>query len=91
VGFEQDGTGTVYERPVVVLRGFSKDVCLIVPLTTSAKQNKYHFNLGLIDGKPASAIISQIRLIDTRRFIDKIGMLDQGKFEALKNAVKDLL
>ena len=91
VGFEQDGTGAEYERPVVVLRGFSKDVCLVVPLTTSTKENKYHVALGLVDGKPAAAIVSQVRLVDTRRFIDKIGMLDAALFEEVKNAVKDLL
>jgi len=90
VGFEQDGTGKSFERPVVVLRGFSKMVCLVVPLTTSTKENKYHFPLGEIDGKVAAAITSQVRLVDTRRFIDKIGMLEQEKFEALKNAVRDL-
>jgi mRNA-degrading endonuclease toxin of MazEF toxin-antitoxin module len=91
VGFEQDGTGKLHERPVVVLRGFNRAVCLVVPLTTSTKANKYHVSLGEIDGKPAAAIISQIRLIDTRRFIDKIGMLDKEKFTEMKNAVKDLL
>ena len=91
VGFEQDGTGSSYERPVVVLRGFSKEVCLVVPLTTSSKKNKYHVTLGEVGGRSASAIISQVRLIDTRRFIDKIGMLDKEKFEEMKNAVRGLL
>lgn len=91
VGFEQDGTGTLYERPVVVLRGFSRSVCLVIPLTTSTKENKYHIALREVDGKPAAAIISQIRLVDTKRFIDKIGMLNKSKFEEVKNAVKSLL
>jgi mRNA interferase MazF len=91
VGFEQDGTGKSYERPVVVLRGFSKSVCLVVPLTTSTKENKYHVSLGEISEKPAFAIISQVRLIDTKRFIDKIGMLGKEKFAELKNAVKAIL
>jgi Growth inhibitor len=91
VGFEQDGTGKAFERPVVVLRGFSRAVCLVVPLTTSTKENKYHLALGDVDGKPAAAIVSQVRLIDTRRFIDKVGMLDKEKFQELKNVVKDLL
>ena len=91
IGFEQDGTGKSYERPVVVLRGFSRPVCLIVPLTTSTKENKYHVALGEVDGKPAAAIISQIRLVDTRRFVDKVGMLEKSKFTELKNVVRDLL
>ncbi len=61
VGFEQDGTGSDSERPVLILKGFSKQVCLIVPLTTSQKKNSYHVTLGNVGGKNAFAIISQIR------------------------------
>ena len=68
VGFEQDGTGVDNERPVLILKGFSKQVCLVMPLTTSEKKNPYHASLGKVDGRNAFAIISQIRLID---MIDK--------------------
>ena len=60
-------------------------------LTTATKENKYHVAVGEVDGKPAAAIISQIRLVDTKRFIDKIGMLNKEKFDKMKNAVKGLL
>ena len=50
VGFEQDGTGEEYDRPVLILRGFSKQVCWIVPLTTSRKVNPFHISVGNIDG-----------------------------------------
>jgi hypothetical protein len=46
MGFEQDGTGKSFERPVVVLQGFSKMVCLVVPLTTATKENKSHSPFG---------------------------------------------
>ena len=35
IGFEQDGTGDNNRRPILIIKGFSKEVCLIVPLTTS--------------------------------------------------------
>ncbi len=91
IGFEQDGTGKDGEWPVLILRGFSKQVCLIVPLTTSKKKNPYHIFLGEIGHREASAIISQIRLIDTKRFINKIGFVDQKLFEETRKAVKDLI
>lgn len=91
IGYEQDGTGTMYERPVLVLKGFSKQVCLIVPLTTSQKKNAYHIALGSIDNKSAAAIISQVRLVDTKRFINKIAVLDENKFEEIKEAIKAML
>jgi len=91
IGFEQDGTGHEYERPVLILRGFNKQICLIIPLTTSKKKNKYLIPVGLINGKNAQAIISQIRLIDTKRLSNKIGIIDKERFSEIKKAVKDLI
>jgi len=91
IGFEQDGTGPEGERPGLILKGFSKDVCLIIPLTTSTKKNPYHFSLGKIDGQEAFAIVSQIRLIDTKRLINKICFVNQEVFEILRKTVKGLL
>ena len=91
VGFEQDGTGVEHSRPVLVLKAFSAFVCLIVPLSTSTKKNRYYVSVGVIDGKEARAIISQVRLVDTRRIETKICVLDKKIFEAIKKAVKDLL
>ncbi len=91
IGFEQDGTGSNGERPVLVLKGFSKQVCLVIPLTSSPKKNPYHFPLGMIDGRNAFAIMSQIRLIDTKRLINKIGMVDQTIFEEIRKTARGLL
>ena len=91
VGFEQDGTGTDYSRPVLILRAFSRSVCLIIPLTTSIKQNPYHVSVGIIGNRPAFAIISQLRLIDTKRLDQKITILDKNIFEDVRKAVKGIL
>ena len=88
IGFEQDGTGQEFQRPVLIVKGFSKQVCLVVPLTTSQKVNPYHIRIGDVDGKGASAIISQVRLIDTKRLINKIGVVDKTTFEQIKKAIK---
>jgi mRNA interferase MazF len=72
VGYEQDGTGPSYERPVLIIRGLSPYVCLVVPLTTSKKRDRFYITAGLVEGKRAAAIVSQIRLIDTRRLISSI-------------------
>jgi mRNA interferase MazF len=88
IGYEQDGTGKEFERPVLILRGFSKQVCLIVPLTTSQKKNPYHVSVGDIAGKQAFAIVSQLRLVDTKRLFDKIGKLDQEIFSRIQKTIK---
>lgn len=91
VGFEQDGSEIDHERPVLILRGFNEYVCLVLPLTASTKKNKYHASLGIIDGKESFAIISQIRLIDTKRLINKVGVVDKETFKNIRKIVKDLL
>ncbi|MFZ2887165.1 MAG: type II toxin-antitoxin system PemK/MazF family toxin [Minisyncoccia bacterium] len=91
VGFEQDGTGTRRSRPVLVLKAFSRSVCLVVPLTTARKKNPYYVSLGKVGGQNASAIISQLRLIDTKRLDQKIGGFKKEVFERVRKAVKAML
>ena len=91
VGSEQDGTGEGRARPVLVMKAFSRSVCLIGPLTTAAKQNPYHVSVGKVEGRVAFAIISQLRLVDTKRLDPKIQTLDKQTFETIRKAVKDML
>ncbi|OGG55711.1 hypothetical protein A2680_03660 [Candidatus Kaiserbacteria bacterium RIFCSPHIGHO2_01_FULL_55_37] len=91
VGFEQDGTGKAFSRPVLIFKGFSRRVCLVIPLTTSTKQNKYHVPVGDVGGRKAAAIISQLRLVDTRRLDQHIVTIDKDTFRRVRKAVKDML
>ena len=91
IGYEQDGTGKEFSRPVLILKGFSRHVCLAAPLTTSAKDNPYHVNIGSIGGRNASVIISQIRLIDTRRLDTLIETLSKESYEVVRKAIKAML
>ncbi len=90
IGFEQDGTGDGFSRPVLVLKGLNRRVCIVVPLTTSTKKGLYNIPIGEIDGENASVIISQIRLIDTRRLYKHIETLDKTTFQKIKNTIKDM-
>ena len=91
VGFEQDGSGDEHRRPVIILKGLSKDTCFIIPLTTAEKNHPLRPSIGLVGGKKARALLSQIRVIDTRRLVRKIGYLEQDIFLRIRKAVKELL
>lgn len=84
IGKEQDGTGRNFDRPVVVIKGFNKDVFFGVSLTGKEKHGKFYFYLGKIGNKDSSAVLSQVRLFDTKRLIRKVGVLDYKTFENLK-------
>jgi len=87
VGFEQDGTGKNFDRPVIVVRGFNKNTFFGVGLTGKKKSGKYYFYLGKIIGQDATAVLSQVRLLDTKRLVRKIGTLSEVKFEEFKSAL----
>jgi mRNA interferase MazF len=91
VGFEQDGNEENFERPVLIIKGLSKNTCLIAPLTKSKNENRYRLPIGLIDGNQAHVIISQIKVIDTKRFINKIGVVDKITFEKIRKSIKNLI
>jgi mRNA-degrading endonuclease toxin of MazEF toxin-antitoxin module len=91
VGSEQDGTGVLHDRPVLVLRAFGRNTCFVVPLSSSSKTHPLRVPVGSIQDRVAVALVSQMRVIDTKRLIYKVGRIDSVTSEAVRKAVKDLL
>jgi len=91
VGAEQDGSGSDYRRPVLILKGLSITTSLIIPLTTSSRRHPLRPSVGKVDGKDACALLSQMRVIDTKRLVRKIGYLDKRTFRDIRNAAKGML
>lgn len=91
VGFEQDGGGINFLRPIVIVRKFNNEVFWGVPLTTSSKTGPYYFSF-CFDGKTQSnAILSQIRLIDAKRLSHRVGTITAGDFIELTKKLKWLI
>ncbi len=90
VGSEQDGSGRLFLRPVIIIRSFGPHTCVVLPLTTSSQEHPLRIPVGNIQGEKASAILSQMRVVDTRRLVEKVGFLDKKIFTALRKAVRNL-
>ncbi len=91
IGFEQDGSGEEYRRPILIIKGLSAKTCLVVPLTASSRKHILRPLVGLVKGQEARALLSQIRVIDTKRLVHKIGYIEHDAFERIRKAVKDML
>lgn len=91
IGFEQDGSKDEYRRPVLILKGLSKETCFVVPLTTAIQNHPLRPSVGLVDDKAARAMLSQMRVIDTKRLVRKIGYLKKDVFKDIQKAIKELL
>ena len=90
IGFETDGKNDKFERPVLIIRVFSADVLWILPLTSRNKPGKYYYRFNFGD-QSSSVILSQLRLISSKRLLRKIGMLSENDFENIKLLIKNLL
>jgi mRNA interferase MazF len=71
VGFEQNGKHDRFERPVLVLKRFGTRTFVGIPLTTKPKIGKFYYPFSL-HGKTSAAILSQLRLFDTKRIERKL-------------------
>lgn len=84
IGDEEDGKGEYFSRPVLIVKGFSKHLVWVLPLTSNSKVGKYYYS-AVINGKTSSIILSQLRILDIRRFTNRIGVLDEQTFGDLKH------
>lgn len=91
VGFEMDGKGEDFARPVLIIKGFSVETFIGVPLTTRKKKSVYYAEVNLGDGVYRQAALSQVRMIDTKRLQEKIGTLGRKQFRKIKQAVLKML
>ena len=80
IGYEQDGKNDDFERPLLIIKKFNRSIVWIAPLTTIAKDNEFHFKLKKSD---SSVILSQIRLVSTKRFLRLIEKINVNEFQEL--------
>ncbi len=91
VGFEEDGKGGEFKRPVLVLKKIG-NMFSVLPMTSKGKDSPFYFRLpDMYFNKPSRVILSQGKAIDKSRFIDKIGMLSEWDFNEVKEKLKALM
>ena len=90
IGFETYGKGDEFLRPVIVYKSFGKTF-IGIPLSTKAKHNKFTFEFSYLKDKLSYALLSQIKLFDTKRINQKSGKMSQEDFKELKIKLKELI
>ena len=90
IGYEQDGKNEKYERPVLVLKKFNQNSLWILPITSSDKKGRYYYQFEH-NNKKYSIILSQIRLICSRRLLRRIRKINKNEFMRIKKKFKNLV
>jgi len=90
IGFEQDGKNKNFTRPILVFKKFNQDLLWALPLTSKLRNNKYYFQIEYNQRK-YSVILSQLKLISSKRLIRKIRKISVVDYYNIKTAIKKLI
>ncbi len=85
IGFEEDGKGNNFLRPIIIIKKFNNEVCWGIPTTKKFRNSKYYFHFEFSQNKYTNAILSQLRLVDSKRLSYKIGSVRNSDFRKMKN------
>lgn len=87
IGHEQDGKNNKFERPVLILKKFNRHVLWILPFTNKTKLGKYYYQTKYQD-RDYWIILSQLRLISSKRLTRKIRTLPKNEYFQVKQRIK---
>jgi mRNA interferase MazF len=91
IGYEQDGKGQHFLRPVLIIKKMSKNMSIILPLTTKEKTGNWYVEIKNSGGKKAFAALCQIRTIYINRLAYKIGRIKKDELLNIKNMLTQFL
>ena len=90
IGFEEDGKGEAFGRPIVIFRKFNNEIFWAVPLTTTHKTGRFYVEINLGDGVYRTTILSQLRLSDAKRLYQKLGVINEETHRLIENKIINL-
>lgn len=98
VGNESNGKQD-FRRPVLVVKKVG-NLFFVAPMTTKGKDTKFYYTLQKSEyteryrdqiPEISRVQLSQVRIMDKRRFLDRIGYVHQEEFEEIKKKLRELL
>lgn len=91
IGHEQAGKNDSFERPVLILKKFNQHLLWAVPLTSKIKKDNPYYYKYKVDEDCFAVIVSQLRLVSSKRLCRKIGMFPAQDYFTVKQYIKNLL
>lgn len=86
IGIETDGKNDKFERPVLILRVFSNEHLVILPIRSNGDSaSDYFFIIYNNERKPVYVSLTQVRTVSSRRLIRHIGSISASSLERLKD------
>lgn len=90
VGYEQDGKGEDFLRPVLVYKKFNREHFLGFPLTSKPKEGKFYFQIEH-NNRVSYLILSQIKTFSARRISHSIAKIGKKRHQEVHQKFVDLV
>ncbi|MEA2112728.1 MAG: type II toxin-antitoxin system PemK/MazF family toxin [Patescibacteria group bacterium] len=103
IGSEQNGKNKNFDRPVLILKKFGKDIFWAIPLTSNKENKTFPYKFSYIhrsknvigelieEDKTGFLILNQLKAMSSKRLIRKVGVIPNDSFEAIKGKIKEML
>lgn len=90
IGVETDGKHDTFERPVLIVRVFNKEMFWAVPITSTMKNSPFYYPF-LFKNENRSAVLTQIRVMSTKRLLRRVDVMSDTDFEKITETLTGLL
>jgi len=91
IGFEQNGSGDNFSRPVVIVKKFNNHMFWAIPLSTKQKDFDFYFNYIDLNNQKVSAVLAQMKLVSVKRLKRKLYDIPSEIFNEIKQKLKSFL
>lgn len=93
IGNEQNGKNDNFERPILILKKFNKDMFWGIPMTSQEKQGDYYYKIDYKgeNGTEQWLILPQLKLMSSKRFLRRIRKITIEEMEKIKEALRRFL
>jgi mRNA interferase MazF len=90
VDVETDGKQENFERPVLVVRKFNKEMFWGIPLTSRERTGEFYYKM-THDAGISWAMLSQLKTFSSKRLLRKIGRASKIDFVQIQKKLQDFI
>lgn len=91
IGYEQNGSGDNFSRPILIIKKFNNHMFWVIPLSTKQKEFDFYFNYTDPNNQKVSAILAQMKLLSVKRLKRKLYDIPNELFDEMKQKIKSFL
>ncbi|MBI2100729.1 MAG: type II toxin-antitoxin system PemK/MazF family toxin [Candidatus Vogelbacteria bacterium] len=91
IGFEQNGSGANFSRPVLIVKKFNNQMFWIASLSTKQKEFDFYYNFIDPGKKRASVILAQLKLVSVKRLKRKMYDVISSDLSEIKTRLRNFI